>query len=112
MLPFLLDSPEPWQLGLQDAASPISEEVVFFHDQVVFLLTVILSGVSWVLLRALLSRHFHRFLVDGALVEIVWTILPAVVLVFLAFPSLKLLYLMDEVVEPCLTVKAVGHQWF
>lgn len=62
------------------------------------------------LIRALTLSYSHRYLTDGTLIEVVWTLAPAGLLLFIALPSLKLLYLMDEVVEPGLTVKAIGHQ--
>nr|YP_654388.1 cytochrome c oxidase subunit II [Pavona clavus]ABG02362.1 cytochrome c oxidase subunit II [Pavona clavus] len=106
------DIPEPWHLGLQEAADPVMEEIVFFHDQIMFLLIVIVMVVLWLLVEALNGKYYDRDLVDGTLLEIVWTIIPAVILVFIASPSLKLLYLMDEVVGPALTIKAIGHQWY
>nr|YP_004123425.1 cytochrome c oxidase subunit II [Corticium candelabrum]ADO51536.1 cytochrome c oxidase subunit 2 [Corticium candelabrum] len=106
------DAPEPWQLGLQDAASPIMEEVVFYHDKIMFILTIIIIAVMWLILRALSNKYYHRYLTDGTLIEIVWTLIPAGILVFIAFPSLKLLYFMDEVIDPALTIKAIGHQWY
>nr|YP_009258325.1 cytochrome c oxidase subunit II [Tubastraea tagusensis]YP_010137793.1 cytochrome c oxidase subunit II [Tubastraea diaphana]QKI31901.1 cytochrome c oxidase subunit II [Tubastraea coccinea]ANH79333.1 cytochrome c oxidase subunit II [Tubastraea tagusensis]QKI31940.1 cytochrome c oxidase subunit II [Tubastraea diaphana]QKI31953.1 cytochrome c oxidase subunit II [Tubastraea diaphana]QKI31966.1 cytochrome c oxidase subunit II [Tubastraea diaphana] len=106
------DIPEPWQLGLQEAADPVMEEIIFFHDQIMFLLIVIVIVVLWLLVEALNGKYYDRDLVDGTLLEIVWTIIPAVILVFIASPSLKLLYLMDEVVGPALTIKAIGHQWY
>jgi cytochrome c oxidase subunit 2 len=54
----------------------------------------------------------HKYLVHGTTIEIIWTIAPAVILVFIAFPSFKLIYLMDEVVDPAITLKVIGHQWY
>ena len=104
--------PEPWQLGLQDAAHPVMEEIIFFHDQVMFILIIIITTVLWLIVKALNGKAYHRYLVDGTLLEIVWTIVPAIILVLIALPSLKLLYLMDEVMDPALTIKAIGHQWY
>lgn len=104
------DAPEPWQLGFQDAASPLMEEIIFFHDQIMFILTLIITVVFWVIVRALTLKFYHKYLIDGTLIEIIWTLIPAVILVFIAFPSLKLLYLMDEVIDPALTIKTIGHQ--
>lgn len=88
------------------------EEIIFFHDQVMFILIIIITTVLWLIVKALGGKVYHRYLVDGTLLEIVWTIVPAVILVLIAFPSLKLLYLMDEVMAPALTIKAIGHQWY
>lgn len=88
------------------------EEIIFFHDQVMFILIIIITTVMWLILKALSGKAYHRYLVDGTLLEIIWTIVPAVILVLIALPSLKLLYLMDEVMDPGLTIKAIGHQWY
>nr|YP_009679799.1 cytochrome c oxidase subunit II [Ptilella grandis]QDP70713.1 cytochrome oxidase subunit 2 [Ptilella grandis] len=108
----LRDVPEPYQLGFQDAASPVMEEILFLHNQIMFILIIIITAVLWLIVRGLTGKAYHRYLVEGATIEIVWTLIPAIILVFIAFPSLKLLYLMDEVVEPGVTVKAIGHQWY
>lgn len=88
------------------------EEIIFFHDQVMFILIIIITTVLWLIIKALSGKAYHRYLVDGTLLEIVWTIVPAIILVLIAFPSLKILYLMDEVMDPALTIKAIGHQWY
>nr|YP_010127277.1 cytochrome c oxidase subunit II [Paraconotrochus antarcticus]QPO84681.1 cytochrome c oxidase subunit II [Paraconotrochus antarcticus] len=106
------DLPEALGMGLQDAASPIMEEVSFFHDQIMFLLIIIIIAVLWLIMEALIGKFYDRELVEGTVLEIVWTIVPAMVLVLIALPSLRLLYFMDEVVNPALTIKAIGHQWY
>jgi len=88
------------------------EEIIFFHDQVMFILIIIITTVLWLIIKALSGKAYHRYLVDGTLLEIVWTIIPAIILILIALPSLKLLYLMDEVMDPALTIKAIGHQWY
>ena len=88
------------------------EEIIFFHDQIMFILILITIFVLWLIIRSLTTRFYHRYLIDGTSIEIIWTLIPAVILVFIAFPSLKLLYLMDEVIDPALTIKAIGHQWY
>jgi len=65
------DLPEPWQLGFQDAASPVMEEIIYFHDQIMFMLTIIITTVLWLIVRALAAKSYHRYLVDGTLLEIV-----------------------------------------
>nr|YP_010310510.1 cytochrome c oxidase subunit II [Acromitus flagellatus]UMY76045.1 cytochrome c oxidase subunit 2 [Acromitus flagellatus] len=106
------DVPTDWQLSFQDSASPIMEEISFLHDQIMFIAPSISLLIMWLMIRSVLSKYKYKFLVEGTLIEIVWTIIPAVILVFIAFPSLKLLYLMDETMEPAITIKAVGHQWY
>nr|UKP87841.1 cytochrome c oxidase subunit 2 [Muricella sp. ANT77] len=106
------DVAEPFQLSFQDAASPVMEEILFLHNQIMFVLIIIITTVLWLILRGLAGQAYHRYLIEGVIIEIVWTIIPAIILVLIAFPSLKLLYLMDEIVEPGVTVKAIGHQWY
>lgn len=83
-----------------------------------FYLVIILFGVSYMLFTIIrtFSSHnteiIHKYHNHGTLIELIWTISPALVLVSIAFPSFKLLYLMDDVFDPCLTIKVVGHQWY
>lgn len=88
------------------------EEIIFFHDQVMFILTIIITVVLWLIIKALSGKAYHRYLVDGTILEIVWTIIPAIILLSITFPSLKLLYLMEEIMDPALTIKVIGHQWY
>jgi cytochrome c oxidase subunit 2 len=112
------DAPQPWQLGFQDGGSPSFEGIVELHDQVMFYLVIILLGVGWMLgstIRKFNSNHnqiVHKYHNHGTLIELIWTITPALVLIAIAFPSFKLLYLLDEVIDPVITVKAIGNQWF
>nr|YP_003856710.1 cytochrome c oxidase subunit II [Stichopus sp. SF-2010]YP_009989804.1 cytochrome c oxidase subunit II [Stichopus monotuberculatus]YP_010370162.1 cytochrome c oxidase subunit II [Stichopus ocellatus]ADL59790.1 cytochrome c oxidase subunit II [Stichopus sp. SF-2010]QNN01406.1 cytochrome c oxidase subunit 2 [Stichopus monotuberculatus]UOU95596.1 cytochrome c oxidase subunit 2 [Stichopus ocellatus] len=100
------------QLGLQDASSPLMEELVYFHDYTLIILTLIIILVFYGLLSLLSSSFTNRFFLEGQELETIWTIVPALILIFIAFPSLQLLYLMDEVNNPFLTIKAIGHQWY
>lgn len=116
--PILNDAPKPWGIYFQDGASPSFEGIVELHDQIMFYLVLILFGVGWVLVSVITNfkknktEIVNKYTNHGTLIELVWTITPALVLVAIAFPSFKLLYLMDEVVDPAMTVKAVGHQWY
>lgn len=100
------------QLRFSDASSPLMEELIFFHDHTIMILTLIISLVGYAAVSLIINRFSCRSLVEGQEIETIWTIIPALILVFLALPSLRLLYLLDEVGECSLTVKAVGHQWY
>nr|YP_010944311.1 cytochrome c oxidase subunit II [Acanthochitona mahensis]WLW42187.1 cytochrome c oxidase subunit 2 [Acanthochitona mahensis] len=100
------------QWGFQDAASPMMEQLIFFHDHAMLVLIMIISLLSYAAISLISNRYVSRGVLESQEIETIWTILPAVVLVFLALPSLRLLYLLDEVEEPALTIKAVGHQWY
>nr|YP_842363.1 cytochrome c oxidase subunit II [Dryocopus pileatus]ABG37710.1 cytochrome c oxidase subunit II [Dryocopus pileatus]AYN73673.1 cytochrome c oxidase subunit II [Dryocopus pileatus] len=99
------------QFGFQDASSPIMEELVEFHDHALMVALAICSLVLYLLLLMLMEKLSSNT-VDAQEVELIWTILPAIVLVLLALPSLQILYMMDEIDEPDLTLKAIGHQWY
>nr|QTI82494.1 cytochrome c oxidase subunit II [Ministrombus variabilis] len=100
------------QLGFQDAASPLMEELIFFHDHAMMILVMIISLVGYAAVSLMVNKYTCRSLVEGQEIETIWTIIPAVILVFLALPSLRLLYLLDEVGDCNLTVKSIGHQWY
>ena len=106
------DGVESMQLSFQDISTPLGESIVFFHDNVMFLIVLIVVLVSWIMLVSIFNRYYYRYLIEGTIIEILWTLIPAFVLVFVAFPSLQLLYSMDEIVDPSLTIKAIGHQWY
>jgi cytochrome c oxidase subunit 2 len=112
------DCPEPWQLGFQDAASPSFEGIVELHDYIMFYLLIILQGVGMILtsvitrFRKSTNAIPYKYYNHGTFIELVWTLTPAAVLIAIAFPSFKLLYLLDEVIDPAMTVKALGHQWY
>nr|YP_010852862.1 cytochrome c oxidase subunit II [Tomicus yunnanensis]WGL40307.1 cytochrome c oxidase subunit 2 [Tomicus yunnanensis] len=97
---------------LQDSASPLMEQLMFFHDHTLLILVIITILVSQMLMSMILNNYTHRFLLDGQLIETIWTILPAFILVLIALPSLRLLYIMDEIYNPMMTVKSLGHQWY
>nr|YP_009741685.1 cytochrome c oxidase subunit II [Ocinebrellus inornatus]YP_010399738.1 cytochrome c oxidase subunit II [Ceratostoma fournieri]QID76371.1 cytochrome c oxidase subunit II [Ocinebrellus inornatus]UQM88342.1 cytochrome c oxidase subunit II [Ceratostoma fournieri]UUL98752.1 cytochrome c oxidase subunit II [Ocinebrellus inornatus] len=100
------------QLGFQDAAAPLMEELIFFHDHAMMILVMIISLVGYAAVSLMMNNYTCRSLVEGQEIETIWTIIPAVILVFLALPSLRLLYLLDEVGNCNLSVKSIGHQWY
>jgi cytochrome c oxidase subunit 2 len=112
------DAPEPWQIGFQDGASPGFTGIVELHNEIFFFLTVICVGVFFMLFSILFyfnstkTKIVHKYLNHGTLLELIWTISPALILIAIAFPSFRLLYLLDEVVSPTITIKITGHQWF
>nr|WHM51565.1 cytochrome c oxidase subunit II [Acorhinotermes subfusciceps] len=99
-------------MGLQDGASPIMEQLIMFHDHTLMIMLMILTAVSYMMIMLTKNKNISRFMLEGQLIETTWTIAPAIILIFIAMPSLRLLYLMDEVHTPALTLKVVGHQWY
>ena len=106
-----------YQLGFQIPASPVMEGIINFHHDLFFFLTAILFFVFYLFARCLIlfnkDVNAKPIIVTHApLLEIIWTLIPALILVFVAIPSFSLLYSMDEIIEPLLTIKVIGHQWY
>lgn len=118
----------------QDPATPVMEGIIDLHHDLMFCLIGILIFVSWLLLitiwlyrwnRGYFTWYFYDFFeyfktyqvrsmfkTHHTVLEFIWTIIPSLILMFIALPSFALLYAMDEVLLPDITVKAVGHQWY
>ncbi len=112
-----LGQPAPWQLGLQQSASPVMTDITSFHDFLLWITGAITLFVLILLLIVMVrfnaranptpSRTTHN-----AVIEIVWTIVPVVILVAIAIPSFRLLFLELDPPKADLTVKATGKQWY
>ena len=112
-----LGQPSPWQLGLQQSATPVMDNIIWFHDFLLYIITGIAGFVLALLIVVMLrfnaranpipSRTTHN-----TLIEIAWTIIPIMILMFIAVPSFKLLFLQLNVPPADLTVKATGKQWY
>nr|QFP99292.1 cytochrome c oxidase subunit II [Myrmoplasta mira] len=99
-------------ISLQDAITPMMEQLIFFHDHTITILTMITMLVSYTMINLMINSYINRFLLEGQMIEFIWTMLPAITLIFIALPSLHLLYLIDEINNPLLTLKTIGHQWY
>ena len=110
------DAPTPRALYFQEPGTQIGEELILFHDQITYYCLIAIIGViwslGWMMLRggqtAIAAKHIQH----GWSIELVWTLIPALVLIFIAVPSFRLLYVLDEIIDPALTVKAIGLQWY
>ena len=109
--------PTPWQLGMQPPATPVQDRIVAFHDWllvITFLITVFVLGL---LLYVMVRFHHTRHPVPtrtshNAVIEILWTVVPVLILVGIAIPSFKLMYYMDRVPNADMTIKVTAHQWY
>ena len=116
-LPTFNDSAQPWQINFQDPATPIMEGIINFHNHIMFFLSIVVIFVSWLLIRSLFlfyettNKTAEKWAHSTAL-EIVWTIVPAFILMGIAIPSFALLFSMDEIIDPAITLKVVGNQWY
>nr|YP_009133181.1 cytochrome c oxidase subunit II [Selenotoca multifasciata]AKC58603.1 cytochrome c oxidase subunit II [Selenotoca multifasciata] len=102
----------PSQLGFQDAHSPLMEELLHFHDHALMIVFLISTFVLYIITAMVAVKLTNKHITDSQEIEMIWTILPAFILILIALPSLRILYLMDEINDPHLTIKAVGHQWY
>nr|WOR80812.1 cytochrome c oxidase subunit 2 [Trisinuata sp.] len=99
-------------LNSQDSISPLMEQLTFFHDHTMMILIMITLIVMYIMIMMMKNMYINRFLLEGQMIELIWTISPAVTLIFIALPSLQLLYLLDEINSPLISVKTMGHQWY
>jgi cytochrome c oxidase subunit 2 len=112
-----MDAPEPWQMSFQDPATPIAMGIMDLHHDLMFFVVFVAVFVTWILARTLVlfraeNNPLPQKILHGTAIEIIWTVTPSLILVMIAVPSFALLYSLDEVVDPAVTVKAIGHQWY
>jgi cytochrome c oxidase subunit 2 len=111
------DTAEAWQTGIQDPSTPMLEGMLFFYNELMFYMVGI--GIAVILMlgmilflfeetRNAISMNFSH----ASLLEIIWTIIPAIILFFISVPSFTLLYSLDELSDPLVTLKITGHQWY
>lgn len=101
-----------WTFGFQDPASEWMYGIIELHDKIIFYLIIILITVFWFFFSSLTQKDHLRYLHHGSLIELIWTITPAIILWAIGIPSLVLLYLMDEILDAEITIKAIGNQWY
>lgn len=111
------DAASNWQIGFQDSATPYMEGILNFHNNIMFFIVMIVLFTSWLLFRCLVlydkdKNPIPEKFTHSTLLEVVWTTLPAVILMIIAVPSFALLYSLDEIINPSITLKVVGHQWY
>jgi len=109
---------EKWQIGFQSPATPVAEGIIIFHNLLMIPLITIAIFVVWLLIQCLnryniyTNKHVVDNFTHATTLEITWTIVPALILAAIAAPSFSLLYCMDEMLDPSLTFKIIGHQWY
>nr|YP_009995495.1 cytochrome c oxidase subunit II [Ochthebius uniformis]QNP09950.1 cytochrome c oxidase subunit 2 [Ochthebius uniformis] len=101
-----------FSISTQDSASPLMEQLIYFHDHTLMILLMITVMVGYLMMSLFFNKLNYRFLLEGQTIELIWTILPAITLIFIALPSLNLLYLLDEINNPMISIKSIGHQWY
>jgi cytochrome c oxidase subunit 2 len=109
--------PKPWELGFQPAATPVKERLSSFHDELLVIIALITAFVLGLLLYVIVRFNHQRNPVPtrtshNTVIEMLWTVVPVLILVIIAIPSFKLMYYMDRVPDPEMTIKVTGHQWY
>ena len=112
-----LGQPHPWQLGLQEAVTPVMERIIHFHDFLLYIITAITCFVLALLVICMVRFNAQRNPVPSrtthnTLLEVLWTIVPIAILLVIAVPSFKLLFFQLIPPPADLTIKATGKQWF
>jgi cytochrome c oxidase subunit 2 len=119
---FIFDCAEAWQFGFQDAATPVMEGIINLHHDLMYFIVFIFFFVLIAMIKTMAyfvesnsksnADAGSNLVVHGTFIEIVWTVLPSLILILVAIPSFALLYSIDEVIDPTITLKCVGRQWY
>nr|YP_007026370.1 cytochrome c oxidase subunit II [Argas africolumbae]AFV32067.1 cytochrome c oxidase subunit II [Argas africolumbae]UYL27186.1 cytochrome c oxidase subunit II [Argas africolumbae] len=99
-------------ISFSNSNSPIMEQLIFFHDHSMMIILMITLITLYMTINVMKNTFSSRFLMEGQEIETLWTIIPAIILIFIALPSLRLLYLMEESFLPSMSLKIIGHQWY
>ena len=99
-------------LGFQDGGSPSICELSYLHDHVITIMIRVTFLIVYIMYYLLRNTKFYKHLSEGTLTETVWSIVPAFLLVVLAVPSIKILYIIEDIKSPTVTFKVIAHQWY
>nr|ADB92000.1 cytochrome c oxidase subunit II [Ammothea hilgendorfi] len=99
-------------LNFQDSNSPIMEQLIMFHDHTMMILIIITLFILYFMFMSIMNKHTNNLLMENQSIEIIWTLIPAFILILITIPSLRILYLMEEIFNPIITIKSIGHQWY
>ena len=113
----LNDAAQPWQIGFQDPATPVMQGLIDLHHDIFSFMVFVLLFVVWMLARTVYKFNIKKNpipakIIHGTVIEIAWTVTPSFILMLIAVPSFALLYSTDELMDPSITLKAIGHQWY
>ena len=114
----LANQPKDWQLGFQKSASVTMSDIVWFHDYmllpVITAITVfVLFLIAYACIRFRASKNKEPSTTShNTFIEVIWTLVPCLILIVLAVPSFKVLYSQDEIPKADVTIKAIGYQWY
>jgi cytochrome c oxidase subunit 2 len=113
----VVGAPRPWEMGMQRSFGPIKDRIIELHDLVLVIITLITLFVGGLLIWVMIRYNSRRNPVPtqtshNTIIEILWTVLPVLILVVIAIPSFRLIYYQDRTPDPDMTIKVTGHQWY
>lgn len=109
---YFLEIPSWASTGFQNAHSPLIEQLIFFHDHSITIIILIISIISYSLISLTFFLTPNKLIIESQRLELFWTISPSLILIIIGIPSIKLLYILDEVYSPNITLRTIGHQWY
>lgn len=101
-----------YKINFQNANSTIIEQLIIFHDHTLIITLTITITVGYIIIIIVFKKFNNRLIIENQIIELLWTMSPAIILLFIAIPSLKILYMLEETRKPIITIKTIGHQWF
>lgn len=109
--------PVDWQMGFQEAASPVAEHIHRFHNMLLYIISFVAAFVFILLIIVMLRFNAKAnpkpaLFAHNTMIEVIWTVIPVIILIVIAVPSMKLLYYGDRTADPEMTLKITGYQWY
>lgn len=99
-------------LGFQDRGSVGMRELSCLHDHVITIIFSVIIFITYIIIYILFASSYYKFLSEGTFIETIWSLIPAFLLIILVLPSMKVLYVMEDIKSPVFTFKIIAHQWY
>nr|APF47473.1 cytochrome c oxidase subunit II [Snellenius radicalis] len=99
-------------MNFQDSFSYLMKMMIYFHDFILMILLMILLFILYIMMWFFFNKLINMKILHNHFIEVIWTIIPMIILIFMVLPSLNILYLLEDMVNPFLTIKILGHQWY
>ena len=102
-----------YQMGIQEESTPIAAGIYDLHEKLLIIMIIIIVMVTYIIYTIIMNKiMMNNINKHNVKIEIIWTIVPSIILIIIAIPSFKLLYAEDEILNPIVTIKAIGQQWY
>nr|AET62633.1 cytochrome c oxidase subunit II [Trissolcus basalis] len=99
-------------MSFQDAMSPIMHYMNFFHEFIMTIIIFITMMILYMIIMLYMNKYYTNYIINHQTIEFIWTIFPLIILLFLVMPSIKILYMTDELKIPYFSIKSIGNQWY